>query len=286
MEITTTTPPDYARMATAIQYLADHYQEQPNLATIAAQVHLSPFHFERLFRQWTGVTPSQFVRYLTLDHAKALLAPKQHATPSLFEAAHEVGLSGPSRLHDLFVTMEAVTPGAWKKAGAGLTIWYGFHLTVFGHVLMAVTERGICHLSFVAPGASAEAEAALRAAWPDAELIHEAHRTANLAAQLQEPPSAERPLRLLVQGTNFQVQVWQALLRIPHGHVATYQDVANEAGRPDAVRAVANAIGRNAIAVLIPCHRVLRKHGAAGGYRWGVPRKRALLAWEAAMEAR
>ncbi len=271
---------DYDRIETAIRYLEAHVTAQPHLAEIAAQTHLSPYHFERLFKRWAGVTPKQFLQYLTLDHAKANL----HRAASVLEASYATGLSGGGRLHDLFVTLEAVTPGTYRTGGAGLTIRYGVHDSPFGPCLIGRTDRGICHLSFAGPDGDAALEA-LANAWPDASLIEAPDTTAAVAARIAGNPSSDAPITLAPRGTNFQIQVWQALLRIPPGRVVAYEDLARALGRPEATRAVSSAVARNPIGYLIPCHRVIRKTGHFGQYRWGSTRKRAMIAREAALTA-
>ncbi len=290
MQDITTASADYVLVAQAIAYVTEHAAAQPALAEIAAGLGVSPFHLQRVFTRWAGVSPKRFLQYLTLEHAKRLL---DESRPVL-EAAFEAGLSGPGRLHDLFVTVEAVTPGEYRARGAGLEIAYGRHTTPFGDCLLAVTERGICALSFLDDYQDGEehgwdaALAALAAAWPQATLHEQPDRTQSLAARifapqpLDRPGEADRPLALLLKGTNFQLKVWEALLRIPPGSAATYAEVAQALGAPSAARAVGGAVGANAIAYLIPCHRVIRSSGAANGYRWGETRKRAMLGWEAA----
>jgi AraC family transcriptional regulator, regulatory protein of adaptative response / methylated-DNA-[protein]-cysteine methyltransferase len=270
---------DFHRIERAMQYMEHHYREQPSLDELAASVNLSRYHFQRLFTRWAGISPGRFLHCLALQHAKGLLAERQ----SLLDAALETGLSGPGRLHDLFVTYEALTPGQYKRQGEGLRIAYGLHPTPFGSCLLALSERGICALSFVDAGGRAAALAELGARLPRATLHEDAARTAPLVQRVfGAAPGAGEPLHLLLLGTNFQVKVWEALLRIPAGACATYQDVAEGIGQPRAMRAVGQAAARNPIAYLIPCHRVIRKLGLAGGYRWGQERKRLLLAWEAA----
>jgi AraC family transcriptional regulator, regulatory protein of adaptative response / methylated-DNA-[protein]-cysteine methyltransferase len=269
---------DYERIARAIGYLRRHAARQPDLAAAARHVHLSEFHFQRLFTRWAGVSPKRFLQVLTLGHAKARLA----AARSVLDVAGEVGLSGPGRLHELFVTLEAATPGQASTGGAGMQIRYGLHDTPFGRALVAVTARGICGLQF------AEEESAaldrLRHDWPRARLRRDPARTAHLASRIFEPLAAPaaKPLALLVRGTNFQLKVWRALLALPCGAITTYGRVAQGIGEPAAARAVGNAVGANPIAYLIPCHRVLRESGEFGGYRWGETRKVAMLGWEAA----
>ncbi len=272
---------DYERVARAIEYLRRNAASQPDLAAAARHLHLSEHHFQRLFTCWAGVSPKRFVQYLTLEHAKTRLA----TTRGVLDLAGAVGLSGPGRLHDLFVTLEAVSPGEYKAGGAGLAIRYGVHDSPFGAALLAVTARGICGLHFVdSPGEGIER---LRRDWPDAELCRDAAATAPVAERIFRPLSAppRRPLALLVKGTNFQVKVWRALLELPLGALATYRDVAARIEAPGSARAVGTAIGANPVAWLIPCHRVIRESGALGGYRWGTGRKAAMLGWEAARAA-
>lgn len=276
------TTSDYERVERAIEYLGERFTTQPDLEEVAAQVGLSKYHFHRLFRRWAGVSPKQLLQYLTVDHAKALLA----ASESVLEAAYASGLSGPSRLHDQFIAVEAVTPGEFKAGGAGLTLRYGFHPTPFGEALLALSERGLCALQFAGESGRSEALAELAARWPEARRVEDPEATAPVAERIFNPARrGGEPLRLLLRGTNLQLKVWEALLRIPEGRATTYGDVAAAVGRPRAVRAVASAVGRNPVAYVIPCHRVLRKVGGFGEYRWGAPRKRAILAWEAARGA-
>lgn len=275
-------PTDFDRIASALAFLEAHAPAQPSLGALAAHVGLSEFHLQRLFTRWAGVSPKRFMQVQALHHAKAAL----EGARSVLDGTWEAGLSSPGRLHDLFVTLEAVTPGEYRSGGAGLRIDAGFHATPFGECLLGTTARGVCGLSFL-EGDRDAAWADLEARWPGAVITEAPRRTARTAAAIFDPlgSRADRPLALLVRGTNFQVQVWTALLRIPPGQCAAYEDVAGAVGNPKAVRAVGTAVGRNPIAFLIPCHRVIRANGAIGGYRWGVPRKRAILAWEAGRRA-
>ncbi|MGL4650218.1 MAG: bifunctional transcriptional activator/DNA repair enzyme AdaA [Caldilineaceae bacterium] len=276
---------DYALVAEAIDYLQANYREQPSLDDLAAHLHVSPFHLQRLFTRWAGISPKRFVQYLTVEHAKQAL----EASAPLLEASLESGLSGPGRLHDLFVTAEAMTPGEFKRGGAGLTIRYGLHESPFGPCLLAVTERGVCGLTF-ADGGLPDALTDLRRRWPAANLVEDATATAPLHARIFAAPTTAQgmapcdgaPITLLLRGSNFQIRVWEALLRVPSGAVVSYEEVAAAIGAPTASRAVGAAVGANAIGYLIPCHRVIRKSGIVEGYRWGSTRKRALLGWEAA----
>jgi AraC family transcriptional regulator of adaptative response/methylated-DNA-[protein]-cysteine methyltransferase len=266
---------NYTRIEQAIRYLETQAPRQPELAETAAQVGLSEYHFQRLFTHWVGISPKRFLQFLTKERAKTLL---EHST-SLLGAAYEAGLSGPGRLHDLFVNVEGVTPGEYKTRGAGMEIAYGVHATPFGMSLIGVTERGICHLSFIENSSPASALEDFRSRWGRAALQESPHRTRPLVDQI----FGRRELHSLpihLRGTNFQMKVWEALLRIPSGYVTTYRDVALYLGAPSASRAVGAAVGNNPIAVLIPCHRVIRKDGGLGGYRYGLPRKQALLGWE------
>jgi AraC family transcriptional regulator of adaptative response/methylated-DNA-[protein]-cysteine methyltransferase len=270
---------DYARVEKAILFLEENFREQPSLDEIARRVHLSKYHFQRVFSRWAGISPKRFMQYLTLQHAKALLADSR----SVLDAALDTGLSGPGRLHDLFVTVESVTPGEFKRRGEGLTIHFGWHPSPFGECLLAGTERGLCGIAFADHEGRAEAFEELHERWRGAELVESRARTAPLAARVFSPRRAQEgsPLPILLQGTSFQVKVWEALLRIPPGAAASYEDVAAIVGRPRATRAVANAVARNPVAFLIPCHRVIRKAGGFGNYRWGAARKKAMLGWEA-----
>lgn len=266
---------DYARIETALRFIDRNRGEQPTLEQIATELDLSPFHTQRLFRRWAGVSPKRFLQYLTVEHAKRLL----DESASVLDAALDVGLSGPARLHDHFVAVEAMTPGEYKAAGRGLEIRYGFHPSPFGSMLLAVTDRGICHLAFVRDSESAEL-AVLADDWPGAELTPAAEETVETAEGLFGESGGR--LRVLARGTNFQLQVWRALLAVPEGGRVSYQGLARALGRPTATRAVAGAVAANRIGYLIPCHRVIRELGTAGDYRWGAPRKQALLAWESA----
>jgi AraC family transcriptional regulator, regulatory protein of adaptative response / methylated-DNA-[protein]-cysteine methyltransferase len=269
---------DYQRIERAILYLENHYRDQPGLEEIAASAGLSEFHFQRIFTRWAGVSPKRFLQYLTKESAKSLLDRSEN----LLDTTLQVGLSSLGRLHDLFVTTEAVTPGEYKSRGAGLSIRYGIHPTPFGKCLIGVTERGICHFGFIQNG-EGEAIDDLVSEWQEAEMIEDHRATARLVAPiflLNE--RRQTPLHLYLRGTNFQLKVWQALLDVPAGAVTTYEHVAAQIGQPSASRAVGGAVGHNPVAVLIPCHRVIRKVGGFGNYRYGTPRKMALLGWEQA----
>jgi AraC family transcriptional regulator of adaptative response/methylated-DNA-[protein]-cysteine methyltransferase len=274
---------DYQRVERAIRYLEDHYQEQPSLEQVAATIGLSEYHFQRLFARWVGISPKRFLQYLTKEHAKALL----ESSSSVLDATYESGLSSPGRLHDLFVTCEAVTPGEYKSHGEGLAISYGFHPSPFGECMLAVTDRGICGLAFCENDNRQKALADLRARWRKARLQEDPMRTSKTLEQVFENRTSEDPLdlHLLLNGTNFQIKVWEALLRIPPGRLVSYEEIAVYMGMPKAARAVSRAVATNPIAYIIPCHRVIRKMGNFGGYRWGAARKKAILGWEMAQEA-
>lgn len=271
----------YAIVAQAIRYLQAHARRQPTLAELAQAVHLSEFHLQRVFSQWAGVSPKRFLQYLGKE--RALQALRQ--APDVLAASVEAGLSGPGRLHDLLVTVEAMSPGEIRRGGAGLRVRWGLGETPLGQALLAWTPRGICHLAFIDDAGEAPARAALQAAWPAAQLVHDAAQAAEWLQRIF--PSVPQPgrLHLLLRGTNFQIKVWEALLRLPSGHCASYSQLAAAAGVPRAQRAVGSAVAANAVAYLIPCHRVIRESGEIGQYRWGAERKAALLAWEAARAA-
>ena len=266
---------DYQRIGQAIRYLEDNVRRQPTLEEVAAHVGLSEYHFQRLFTRWAGISPKRFLQFLTRENAKALLA-----RTSVLEAAYESGLSGPGRLHDLFVQTEAVTPGEYKSKGAGLEIRYGFHPTPFGDCLLAETGRGVCYLAFV-DGDREAALACLQGDWSSAHLVEDLAGTAPTVSRIFAPePGAALTVHL--RGTNFQIKVWEALLRLPPGGVTSYETLAAQVGLKRAARAVANAVAHNPVAYLIPCHRVLRKSGDFGGYHYGTARKKAILVRELA----
>lgn len=274
---------DYYRIEQVLVYLEENFQLQPSLKEAAAQVHLSEYHMQRLFTRWVGISPKRFLQFLTKEHAKELLRRPN----SLLETSYESGLSGPGRLYDLFVTCEAVTPGEYKNQGEGLSIEYGFHPGPFGECLIAVTERGVCGLLFVQEGNQSRAFETLRQQWPYASFGLNPTITEAIVQQIfpifEQP--ADAPLHLFIKGTNFQLKVWEALLKIPAGNLITYSDIATWIGRPQAARAVGNAVAHNPIAYLIPCHRVIRKLGEFGNYRWGTARKKAILGWEMSRSA-
>ena len=270
---------DYARVEKTIRYLEKNFRAQPSLATVAAQVHLSEYHFQRLFRRWAGISPKRFLQYLTADYARQLL----HASRNVLEVSDAAGLSGAGRLHDLMVNLHAATPGDIKAQGANLHIQYGIHPSPFGECLIAITARGICALEFLVAGGRGAALARLRQQWPAASWCLQPRATQPVAARLFDGTRASGDrVDLFVQGSNFQVKVWEALLRIPPGRVVSYAAVAAHIHAPTATRSVASAIARNPVALMIPCHRVIRSSGMFGDYRWGSARKQAIFGWEAA----
>lgn len=272
---------NWRRMGRAIRFLSARYLDQPSLDDAAAAVNLSPFHFQRLFTRYVGVSPKNFVGHLTLDHAKTDLVQGKN----ILETSLDAGLSGPSRLHDLCLKIEAMTPGDYAKGGAGVQIDYGFHPCPFGIALVMATQKGVCGLAFGDEGDEKKILADMRARWPKASYREAPERTANIAAQIfgEREQGAELALHLL--GTPWQVKVWQALLTIPQGKVSTYRTIAADVGNASASRAVGTAVGRNPISWLIPCHRVLASDGGLHGYHWGLERKRAMLALEAAAQS-
>ncbi len=271
---------DYARVEKAIRYLDAHFRRQPTLGDLASGAGLSEYHFQRLFRRWAGISPKRFLQCLTTQYTGALL---RDAVPSL-DAAYEAGLSSVSRLHDLYLSMHAMTPAQYRDHGAALDIRYGFHDTPFGECLIGVTDIGICWLGFVATDRT-RVLAELQREWRNARLRERPRETGAVVRHVFAT-RPQRPLTLHVHGTNFQVRVWEALLRIPPGAVASYGDVASRLGRPTASRAVGSAVAHNPVSYLIPCHRVIQSTGAVGNYRWGVARKRVMLGWEAAHAVR
>lgn len=269
---------DYHRIEQAIAYLVERAGDQPELADVAAHVNLSPSHFQRLFCRWAGITPKRFLQALTLERSKYLM----QASSSLLALSHEIGLSGSSRLHDHFVQLDAITPGEFKRKGQGVTINYGIHESPFGEILVATTRRGVCRAGFLDYTTEAEQMAVLSQAWPMSVVQrNDAATRPVVAAMFGHNPLANKiPISVQVTGTNFQIAVWRALLAIPSGALISYSQLAAALGRPSASRAVANAVGANPVALIIPCHRVIRQSGALGGYRWGSPRKQLLQTWE------
>ena len=273
---------NHDRIEQAIQFLTNNFQDQPDLDQVAKQMHISPFHFQRLFTDWVGISPKRFMQFLTTKYLKS----KLHQTKNLAEAASVAGLSAQSRVYDLFVNLEAVTPQEYKTHGEGLSIQYAFHPTPFGECLIGVTERGICGLSFVTPDQRQAALSELQNHWQNAHFTENEKSTAPFVNKIFSDKNPNDRITLLVKGTNFQIKVWEALLKIPTGGLATYQDIAQDIGSPKAMQAVGSAIGANSIAYLIPCHRVIKKQGLIGGYRWGTPKKQAIIGWELSISDR
>jgi AraC family transcriptional regulator, regulatory protein of adaptative response / methylated-DNA-[protein]-cysteine methyltransferase len=274
---------DYAVVRRAIAFVCEHWRAQPEIDAIAAAVGVSASELHHLFRRWASITPKAFLQALTLEHARRLLRD----SASVLEAAFEVGLSGPGRLHDLFVTHEAMSPGEWKSGGAGLTMSYGFHPSPFGTALVMTTHRGLAGLAFADPGEEEAALADMKGRWPKADMVEDRPRTAELARRIFDTAlwRADQPLCVVLIGTDFEVRVWETLLKIPMGRAMTYSNIAGRVGAINAARAVGAAVGKNPLSFVVPCHRVLGRDGALTGYHWGLTRKRAMLGWEAGKTA-
>jgi AraC family transcriptional regulator, regulatory protein of adaptative response / methylated-DNA-[protein]-cysteine methyltransferase len=270
---------DYEIVRRAIAYISEHWRAQPEVDAIAHAAGVPSAELHHLFRRWAGLTPKAFLQAITLDNARKLL----RSSASVLDTTYEVGLSGPGRLHDLFVTHEAMSPGEWKTGGESLTVCYGFHPSPFGNALVMASPRGLCGLAFADPGEEEEALADMRGRWPRATYLAAADKTAPIARRIFEQASwrPEQPLRIVFIGTDFEVRVWETLLAIPMGRATTYSDIAAKLGRPTAARAVGAAVGKNPISFVVPCHRVLGRSGDLCGYHWGLTRKRAMLGWEA-----
>jgi AraC family transcriptional regulator, regulatory protein of adaptative response / methylated-DNA-[protein]-cysteine methyltransferase len=270
---------DYDVVRRAIAHIRGNWRSQPEIETIAHAAGVTPTDLHHLFRRWCGLTPKAFLQALTLNYARDLL----RASASVLDTAYEVGLSGPGRLHDLFVTHEAMSPGEWKAAGEGLTISYGFHASPFGTALVMTTTRGLAGLALADPGKERSALRDMESRWPKAKYVEDFAATAPTARRIFEPSlwRKEQPLRVVLIGTDFEVRVWEKLLTIPMGRLTTYSDLAVKTGSPKAARAVGAAVGKNPICFVVPCHRVIGKSGELTGYHWGLTRKRAMLGWEA-----
>lgn len=269
---------DYELIEKSIIYLEENFQEQPSLEEIASKLNISQFYFQRLFKQWAGISPKKFLQFLTVEYAKNLLKESR----TVLDVAYETGLSGPGRLHDAFISVEAVTPGEYKNKGEGLKIVYGIEESPFGKCLIGSTERGICHFSFLTDD-SDEIEN-LKSQWEKSEFLENRDITGKLIKKIFPPDAVQErsSIKLYLKGTNFQIKVWEALLRIPTGSVCSYEDVAKYTGNSGGTRAVASAVACNPVAYLIPCHRVIRKSGITGNYRWNPARKKIMIAWERA----
>lgn len=272
---------DYELVRRNLEFLRENWKDQPSLEDLAQQNGLSAAHLQRLFQRWAGLSPKAFLQALTIDHARKLL----RESASVLDTAYEVGLSGPGRLHDLFVTHEGMSPGAYKAKGQGLTIRYGFHDCPFGKALVMTTDHGVCGLAFADGGQELATFADMKTRWPLADYVEDEVATAPVALRIFEPRrwTAEAPLKITFIGTDFETRVWQTLLRIPLGRATTYSDIATHVGKPQAARAVGAAVGRNPISFVVPCHRVIGKSGQLTGYHWGLTRKSAILGWEAGL---
>ena len=270
---------DYDVVRRAIAHIRGNWRAQPEIETIAHAAGVTPTDLHHLFRRWCGLTPKAFLQALTLNHARELL----RSSASVLDTAYEVGLSGPGRLHDLFVTHEAMSPGEWKAAGEGLTIAYGFHASPFGTALAMTTPRGLAGLALADPGKERAIQRDMKSRWPKAKYVEDFAATAPTARRIFDPNlwRKEQPLRVVLIGTDFEVRVWEKLLTIPMGRLTTYSDIAAHSGNPKAARAVGAAVGKNPICFVVPCHRVVGKSGELTGYHWGLTRKRAMLGWEA-----
>ena len=274
---------DYELVRRAVEYISEHWRDQPSLEPIAEAVGMRPLSLQRLFTRWAGLSPKGFLQALTLDHARSLLAD----SASVLDATYEVGLSGPGRLHDLFVTHDAMTPGDYKARGAGLVIRWAFHPSPFGLALVMITDRGLAGLAFADGGDERAALADMTRRWPEADYVEDADATAPYARRIfdRETWRPDQPLRIFMIGSDFEVRVWETLLRLPLGRATTYSDIAAHIGKPGAARAVGAVVGKNPISFVVPCHRVLGKSGGLCGYHWGLTRKRAILGWEAGQTA-
>ena len=270
---------DYDLVKHTLAFISENWRDQPSLETLADQAGLSPTHLQRLFTRWAGLSPKAFLQAVTLDHARGLLRD----SASILDASYELGLSGPGRLHDLFVTYEGMSPGIYKAHGRGLSISYGFHDCPFGRALILITSEGLAGLAFADHGKEKSALADMTARWPEATYVENQQATAAYAKRIFESErwKPDQPLKIVFIGTDFEIRVWETILRIPFGKASTYSDIASHIGKPKAARAVGTAVGKNPISFVVPCHRVLEKSGGLGGYHWGLTRKRAILGWEA-----
>jgi len=277
------TTTDYNHVRNTLEFITEHWRDQPSLDTIAGEAGLSAGHLQRVFKRWAGISPKEFLQAITLDHARGLL----RESASILDTSYEVGLSGPSRLHDLFVTHEGMSPGIYKAKGDGLEILYGFHPSPFGHALVMITDQGLAGLAFADEGGERAALDDMRRRWPQARYTENSAATTAYAARIFNPGrwQPDTPLKVVFIGTDFEIRVWETLLRIPLGKATTYSDIAAHLGNPKASRAVGTAVGKNPISFVVPCHRVLGKTGNLCGYHWGLTRKKAILGWEAGMVA-
>ena len=274
---------DYELVKHTLAFISENWRDQPSLDTLADQAGLSATHLQRLFTRWAGLSPKAFLQAVTLDHARGLLRD----SASILDASYELGLSGPGRLHDLFVTHEGMSPGIYKAHGRGLNIQYGFHDCPFGRALILITSEGLAGLAFADHGKEKSALADMTSRWPEATYVENQQATASYAKRIFESErwKPDQPLRIVFIGSDFEIRVWETILRIPFGKASTYSDIASHIGKPKAARAVGSAVGKNPISFVVPCHRVLEKSGGLGGYHWGLTRKRAILGWEAGVMA-
>ncbi len=275
---------DYDMVRRSLAFMTENWRDQPSLETIAEKSGVSPHHMQRVFTRWAGLSPKAFLQAVTIDHARELLRD----SASILDTAYEVGLSGPGRLHDLFVTHEGMSPGIYKARGKGLTIRYGFHDSPFGLALVMTTDLGLCGLAFADAGEEKSALADMMSRWPEADYAEDDRATAPVARRIFETEAwqPDQPLRVVFIGTDFEIRVWETLMRIPLGRATTYSDIAAHLGKPSAARAVGTAVGKNPVSFVVPCHRVLGKSGGLCGYHWGLTRKRAILGWEAGVVGR
>lgn len=279
MNMIDTPAKDYDMVRRSLAFMTERWRDQPSLESIADRSGVSPHHLQRVFTRWAGLSPKAFLQAVTIDHARELLRD----SASILDTAYEVGLSGPGRLHDLFVTHEGMSPGIYKARGKGLTIRYGFHQSPFGLALVMITDLGLCGLAFADPGGERAALADMMGRWPEADYAEDGPATAPVAIRIFETKQwqPDQPLRVVFIGTDFEIRVWETLMRIPLGKATTYSDIAAHLGKPSAARAVGTAVGKNPVSFVVPCHRVLGKSGGLCGYHWGLTRKRAILGWEA-----
>jgi len=267
---------EYTTVEKALIYIENNFKQQPELEDIAQHLNMSPFHLQRTFKEWVGISPKRFLQFLTINHARKLLLESR----SVLEATYDSGLSSPGRTHDLFVSLDAVTPGEYKALGKGLLIEYGKHESPFGNCVIATTNRGLCFMGFYSDTFNSRFETDMKSRFPEAHFIENLNSTLPYFDVIFNPTSNDKKITLFVKGTNFQIKVWEALLTIPSGNICSYMDIANRIGNPKANRAVGSAVGSNPISYLIPCHRVIQSMGIFGNYHWGSARKKAMLLWE------
>ncbi len=275
---------DYEMVRRSLAFLTENWRDQPSLEDLAEKSGVSAHHLQRLFTRWAGLSPKAFLQAITIDHAREML----RSSASILDTAYEVGLSGPGRLHDLFITHEGMSPGLYKAKGKGLTIRYGFHECPFGLALVMVTDLGLCGLAFADQGGEQASLADMMSRWREADYVEDSAASAPYAQRIFDTGNwnPDQPLRVIFIGSDFEIRVWETLLRIPLGKASTYSDIAAHVGKPTAARAVGTAVGKNPISFVVPCHRVLGKSGGLCGYHWGLTRKRAILGWEAGVAAR